>query len=248
VIYRFNNSAGVGQSIDFPIVPRVKRTARAIAMATPPKIDGDLSDWIGAEWQSIAERSQATIGADVWQGPQDLSAEFAVAEDAANVYVAVRVLDDMVSFSSSPTDGDSIELFTAEPEQREITFSRDPDWHHLVVAPFSSDDGQSRGSSTGTASVRQLGPRGIWGRDLAATEFPSAQAAYVRQEHGYVVEMSLPRQDLGWTNLGDRTPEFDIAINDRDSGARREKQVTWSGTERNAFSSRYYGRIRLPLP
>ena len=41
---------------------------------------------------------------------------------------------------------------------------------------------------------------------------------------------------------------FDIAINDRDLGTKRESQLVWSGTDRDANSSRYYGVVRLASP
>ena len=237
VVFRFTNSRGEPQSIDFPIEPRGLRTATATARATPPSIDGNLNDWSDASWFSIADASQATQGRDQWAGPSDLSAQFALAEDDRNLYVAVRVTDDQVSYNASLAEGDGVEIYASNPGAREISFNDDADWHRLIVAPFAPD-GQSPGEASGRARVRQFGPRTI----------SEIDAAYTRQSNGYSIELAMPREELGWGRQDPKTTELDIVINDRDLGAGREKQLAWSGTSRDARGSRYYGRIRLAGP
>ncbi len=234
VIYRFNNARGEPQSIDFPIEPRAVRAGTITARATPPSIDGDLSDWSGAEWMPIADAAQADAGAELWKGVNDLSGQFALAEDDRKLYVAVRVVDDQVAFSASPTDGDGVELFTANPGSREISFSSDPDWHRLVVTPFDTR-GDSAGEAVGRARVKQFGSRPL----------ESVEAVYARQAHGYALELAVPLDELGWTPGNTDTAELDLAINDRDLGAACDKQLAWSGTNRDRQGSRYYGRIRF---
>src|SRR5262249_26123272 len=110
------------------------------------------------------------------------------------------------------------------------------DWHGLVIAPFAAD-GQSPGDESGPARVEQLG-----GRKLT-----SVQAAYKRRSDGYDIELALPRSELDWMEQQGARHALDIAINDRDLGKGRETQLIWYGTDRDQFSSRYYGRIH-PTP
>ena len=246
VVYRFDNAGGEPTSFDFPIEAKVRRVARAMAVSSPPAIDGDLSDWSDATWQTIGDRSQVTMGVEAWRGPQDLSAQFAVEEDENNIYVAVRVADDAVAYNSRTYEGDSVELFTANAADREISFHGEKGWRGLTVTPFSPGSGSDQGATSGTTPVLKLGLPNIWGGGPGTQRFDGGQAAYVRDAHQYSIEIALPRSELGWDDTQDAIKELDIAINDRDSGSGRETQLAWSGIDRNVYSSRYYGRIRLP--
>jgi predicted phosphodiesterase len=249
VAYRFQNSGGVSESFDYPIEARVHRVTQARAVPTPPTIDGDLSDWTGAAWQPIADRTQASAGLEAWQGPQDLSAQFAVAGDGTNIYLAVRVTDENIGYNNRAAESDSIEIFTADADGREITYSRETnDFRHLIVTPFSGDGDEGRGATAGETRLRQHTQRNIWGSPPPSQEFPDAKAAYTRGEKHYVIEVAIPRKALAWDDLHDTINQLDIAINDRDSNGNRETQLTWSGNESNMDSSRYYGEVRLPTP
>jgi hypothetical protein len=248
VVYRFVNSGGEHESFDYPIDVRVRRVAQATAVATPPTIDGDLSEWSGAKWQTIADRSQASQGVEAWDGPKDLQGQFAVEEDNQNIYLAVRVTDDSVASNSPTYEGDSVELCFADADDRKISFSRDSDWLRLIVAPFAGGDNASAGATAGPTRLRKYQSRSMWGGEAGTQEFSGGQAAYVRDPKQYVIEIALPRSALGWDDPSDTLNEIDIAINDRDSGSRRESQLTWSGNDRNGYSSRYYGQVRLPAP
>jgi hypothetical protein len=232
--FEFTNGQGEPQKMDFPIEVRHRRTLEAATLASAPTIDGNLEEWSDASWQSIEEASQVFGAPNAWHGPDDLSAKFTLALDEQNIYLAVRVTDDIVAFNTQILDGDGVELYFACPANGEISFARDPDWHRLVVTPFAPG-GTTQGDPSGPANSVAYG-------SIKAT--PIA-AAYVREQTGYTIELALSRQDLGWTGGRDANRQFDISINDRDRGTRRESQLIWSGTERDTFSSRYYGRVKL---
>ena len=232
LIVEFNNAQGQPQKMDFSVEPRRQRTVSAKPRAAAPTIDGDLDDWSDADWQSLGEPAQVSGAASAWKGTNDLSAQFAVAQDEQNVYVAVRVTDDTVAYHTQVLDSDGIEIFTASPAQGEISFARDGDLHRFIVTPFATD-GLSPGDPAGPARVVSIG----------SGKLKPLQAAYSRDSKSYVVELALSRQDLGWTAGRSATHELDIAINDRDLGLKRESQLIWSGTDRDQFSSRYYGRV-----
>ncbi len=247
VVYRFDNSGGVRQSFDYPIEARVSRVTQAMTLSAAPTIDGDLSDWPAAKWQSIGDRSQASIGPESWQGPQDLSAQFAVAQDERNIYLAVRVADDTVAAGSRAAEqGDSVELFMADADDREISYSRETnDFRHLIVTPFSGGDDQGRGAMSGETRLRRYKQRSIRGGPTPTDEFPDAKAAYSRDATQYSIEIAISRTALAWDDLADTVNQLDIAINDRDLGGSRETQLIWSGNDRNGDSSRYHGRVEF---
>lgn len=248
VVYRFVNSGGEHESFDYPIEARVRRVAQATAVATPPTIDGDLSEWSSAKWQTIADPSQVSMGPEAWEGPKDLSAQFAVSEDGQNIYLAVRVSDDTVAFGRTTTDSDSVMIWTADADDRKITFNGEPGWLGLIVAPGGGDDSGGPGATSGSTRLRKLLRPSMWGSGLLSQEVNWGQVAYVRDSNQYMIEVALPRSELNWNGPGDGVKQLDIAINDRDSGSQRETQFTWSGNASNTHSSRYYGELRLPTP
>ncbi len=89
--------------------------------ATPPTIDGRLDDWPGAfpivVGTNTGERADPQDGPPT--GPDDLSAEGALMWDASNLYLAVRVRDDIhrnTQRDGALWDGDGLQLgFAPEP-------------------------------------------------------------------------------------------------------------------------------------
>jgi hypothetical protein len=235
-LVEFTNSQGQPQKMDFPIERHRRRVVETSRPAAAPTIDGDLSDWTDAAWQSIGESSHVVSGPTAWKGADDVSAQFALATDEQNVYVAVRVTDDTVAYHATMLDSDGIEIFTASPGKSAISFPRDADWHRLMIAPFAPN-GLSPGDPAGPPRVVTSG-----GAALKPLE-----AAYRREAKGFAIELTLSKQQLGWTDR-DANAQFDIAINDRDVSTRRESQLVWSGTARAAYSSRHYGRVVLVRP
>jgi hypothetical protein len=245
-VFRFTNGRGESSSIDYPIEPRELRLASAPIALTPPRIDGQLNDWHEElQWLPITTVVQGRSEGEPWQGPDDLSGQFAVTTDDENLYVAVRVVDDLVGYSDSGMDRDGVELFFADPDEKVISFNRDQDWRRLLISPFGSED-SAPGPGSGVTRILEITGGGGWGgRGAGPREFTQGVAAYLRQSDGYVLEVALSRRALGWDQPSDRLHEFDVAINDRDEGRGRESQLIWSGTGRNGFSSRHFGRLSL---
>jgi hypothetical protein len=238
-VVEFDNAQGQPQQLDFPIEPRRRRAVSARPRAAAPTIDGEFGDWSDAEWQALGEPAQV-VGGNAWKNADDLSAKFAIAQDEQNIYVAVQVTDDVVAYNTapnpSPNDWDGIELFVANPLKGDISFPRDADWHRLVVTPFSS--GSKSEETSGAPRVTVSG----------AGKMTATRSAFVRAGKGYSIELAVSRNELGWTGGSGANLQLDVAVNDRDLGTRRETQLFWSGTDRNAISSRHYGRVRLAAP
>jgi hypothetical protein len=77
--------------------------------SSAPQIDGDLNDW-GAMTYTI---DQVVYKPANWSGPADQSATFALAWDAANLYLAAHVVDDahvQTQTGEAIFKGDSLEI------------------------------------------------------------------------------------------------------------------------------------------
>jgi hypothetical protein len=87
----------------------------AIYLATPPEIDGDLSEWDGLFCTYVAAAENISYGgAGSWSGPADLSGRVCYGWDEENIYVALNVEDDIIVqryIGGNMWMGDHVELW-----------------------------------------------------------------------------------------------------------------------------------------
>jgi hypothetical protein len=114
-------------------------------IASPPTIDGDLSDWPCDGWMEL----NASTAAFVKTGGDPISALVAVRWDASNVYVAVRITDPNVGGNdpTNPYNNDAVEIYAtgiANPDGDYDATSHQwvADWKGLVVDYGPSHYGQ----------------------------------------------------------------------------------------------------------
>jgi hypothetical protein len=210
----------------------------------PPVIDGVLDDW---GWMPFTPVTFNAADAHVntnsprlgpWPAapPVDanLSVAFALRWDLANLYVAVRVTDDIRGILSTAfADSDSIEIYISDnatpsgsgagPNGYQLSFTED---NRLA----SYRDGMTVAIPGGTtiAHATVQGSGGSW-----------------------TLEVRIP-----WTLIGapsgtaGRIIGFDININDDDSGTQRDRWLVWKDAPLVAggYSCMCPGNIDLCLP
>ncbi len=84
----------------------------AYRAATPPTIDGDLSDWEGAAFKLIGRQQDVFRGE--WTGPDDLTCTWSVLWDDTTFYFAAAIRDDVLveaTDAQQPWTGDTIFLY-----------------------------------------------------------------------------------------------------------------------------------------
>ena len=200
------DSAGVS-------VPRLK--AR-------PGIDGDLSEWQGAKWHTIAPSRRVVGNAD---SAPDLSARFALGRSGDRLYLAVQVRDDSVR-NAQPKDTlwqeDCLEVFFDFMDDADASDGR-----------YGFDDFQFFLATSGLQH--------------AQTKRPSAAADFKvnRTQEGYNVEAAFDLSQLGVAVAKGMSIGFDLSIDDADAGAKRECQIAWRGTASNWRDSRKWGCLVL---
>ncbi len=145
----------------------------------------------------------------------DLSAEAMICDNGDSLIVRVLVRDDVVCFAGGkfPCDNDSIQLYIdknpEKVEKENVVFG-------FIVSGVQNDEA--------TKIVPLLSP--VKNNDLLA-------ACIAPTENGYEALIVIP-----WEALNGRPEEgsiigFDLLINDRDSGTRRDLQAVWSGCYEN---------------
>ena len=150
-----------------------------------------------------------------WQGPADLSAEGALlVRDGESLALRLRVKDDCVLFAGGkfPFDNDSVELFVDR---------RGPEYRNQDFTPDGCYGVQFMGGSSGDVSrARPL--RGA----LRAPEKIAVSMALLPD--GYELTADIPFECLGGRPEPGELWGFDLLVNDRDSGVRRDQQLIWS--------------------
>ncbi|HST04532.1 MAG TPA: protein kinase [Chloroflexia bacterium] len=158
----------------------------------PPVIDGDLSDWQGAQPGPFGsdDITYRKVGRD-WGGPSDLSASFYFAWDDTNFYVAGTITDNL-HVQTARTRG--YDLYKGDDV--ELWFDTDLAGD-FAVSEANADDyqlGLSPGDFAG------LAPEAVfWNPDRS-----SARDALVRvaaqprtDNNGYIIEAAVPWQAMG---------------------------------------------------
>lgn len=207
-------AAGMGAMGIRGDLPVEGRAGEVIASRFPlaPVVDGRLEDevWQTAHWHGPTHRLDDPAGA------ADAGFEVAAAADGRWLYVAVRVIDDVLVSDESPDDpshDDSIAIYL------------DPD--HAQTSGYGPDDVQIV-IGAGSIGRDPLDPviSGNGGGALSGT-----RAAARSDLNGWTLEAAIP---LSLEGRWDITPEhgsrlgFEIQVNDDDDGGDRDSVLTWS--------------------
>ncbi|MBF6613635.1 MAG: protein kinase [Chloroflexi bacterium] len=165
---------------------------------TQPVIDGDLSDWQGAQ---PVPAPYVTLNKSRWKGPQDLSTQFYFAWDADNFYIAAVITDDVhVQLPSSRGyqlyKGDDIEV-----------------WFDTKLAEdFNDREGNADDFQLGISpgDFGALGPEAVfWNPDRSDARNKLVRVAALPRPtgNGYTLEAAVP-----WIAFGDFRPQPGQAI------------------------------------
>ncbi len=228
---------------------RLRVVARPLARA--PRIDGDLTEWGAPEEFPIRidQPQQVAIGTPYteihddpnltcdWKGPKDLRLAAALAYDADNLYLAVRVWDDVVvnvrAAKRPPLsyEGDCVELFldARKPDHQGQRAYTPEVFHIMVVPPVEGHP----------APMFHLSkPR--------HGKLKAAALDAARLKDGYTIEMRLPRTNFPSVQFAPGAAiGFDIAIDDSDNPdvLGRKSQLVWAGDGTNHADASVFGRL-----
>ncbi len=213
----------------------------AVRFATPPAIDGDLTDWPAADDGQTArlDRREQVIPSrrDRWDGPDDLSGVVRAGADADSLYLAIEIRDEKAFHPGQPWWlGDGVEVFldvTGGGTRKEgdlydagcwqiFLMPENPE-HQWGVAyhgrAYRYDDGGLRGVRIGSHVT----------------------------DGGVVIEASLPWNGLGLEGFAARDIGFNIALNDSDEGPGDPgTYLSWNGKGDLYRYPANFGVLHLP--
>jgi hypothetical protein len=183
----------------------------AARRAAPPQIDGNLSEW-GALPNSISE---IVFRPENWSGPADQSVAYALAWDAANLYLAAHVTDDVhaqTQLGDQIYKGDSLEILL-DAELR----------GDYADANLSADDYQL-GLTPGEQKIG--GPDAYLWFPARRAGRPEAAVSARQDEtgNGYYLEAAIPWSAFGLAPQGGERFGFALSSSDNDTPGTAEQQ------------------------
>ena len=160
----------------------VESEVAAVALATPPAIDGDLGEWADVP---VYGSSFLVYSNDAWDGTEDVTAQWRLGWDSNNLYVGAQVIDDVhvqTQVGEQIFRGDSLSLQFDTDRAGDLGPQLSPDDYQIDLSP---------GSFTGVppASFRYRGTTGG-----SMTNAPGAEVAIAAQQtgDGYFLEAAIP--------------------------------------------------------
>lgn len=180
-------------------------------------VDGDLEDWSGFPCYALDQSEQVKYGVENWQGVQDLSGGFCLANDGQALYLSFQVTDDKIVQYFSNSDlwqGDYIEVWLDTDLAGDFNeASPNVDDFQLGISPGNFDDVPS--------TVIVWMPQ-----DFPAERVKTVQYAFKRTENGYRGEVRIPWAFFGDViQLEDRHLGINIAFSDNDQDVPKQETM-----------------------
>ncbi|MEE9352463.1 MAG: sugar-binding protein [Thiotrichaceae bacterium] len=158
---------------------------------------------------------------------QDISGKWQAKWDSQNLYLTVKVYDDiLVSDSNNPTDDDSIEFFIDADNSRKGKYDKINDFHYIFS--WNSDH------------ITYLGPHSP---KNASTDFPVEMA---KTADGYLLNATIPWSILRIKPRISRRIGIDVIVNDDDDGGKRDGRVAWVSADNTTHTNpRSFGVVLI---
>ncbi|HEX9012880.1 MAG TPA: sugar-binding protein [Anaerolineaceae bacterium] len=192
--------------------PITRSSVTAASLSTPPTINGPWDEWKTTQFPI----KTVIVGAANWTGPSDLQAAYRVGWDSKNLYLAVKVTDDVYVQNATGADlfkGDSIE----------ILFSTNPN-ADSTSGGLTANDYQI-GISPGRPSVGQNMEAYRWFPKAKAGSLTNVTIGAVSTSDGYRIEFAIPWSDLGVTPAKGKVYGWAVSVSDNDNKTQNLQQT-----------------------
>ena len=182
-----------------------------------PEIDAELDP----EWESFKLFQFQHVITGSIENDGDLGGWFRLAWDLENLYVYVRVIDDIISSNSSVDHmRDGVEIYIDTDNSKSTYFGEDEFQLRVVL-----DD---------TLIYSDIGQK-----------LPESPMSHQLTSEGYDIETSIPWEHLNGAATNGAFLGIDVHVNDNDSNTRSAK-LSWYTSRDNAYQSpANFGTVRL---
>lgn len=202
----FANEPGVNYDAIFPIIV---------------SLDGDFGDWPSVHWHKITH----SMGWEALpESDSDLSCEFACVADESNLYVAIKVWDDVKCVGEDTGNGlfqdDSVEIYIDGDNSKPTEY--EPDVCQITIGRLSA------GKHPDNPELNFF--KGASGRGASAAD-TGTKAAVVDTQDGWAVEAAIPLSSFRIQPASRAVIGFSIHLNDDDDRGGRDHRLGWSKKE-----------------
>jgi hypothetical protein len=205
-------------------------------VSAAPAIDGSLEDWT---IPVTAESNHLVYSVDGWDRSDDVLAQWYLAWDSANLYLAAQVTDDRHVQTQS---GDQI--FRGDGVSLQIDSDLDGDYGPgLNVDDYQINLSPGDFASTGPSAFRFQGTSSGGSTGAPGHEI---RVAARQTAGGYLLEAAVPWADLGLTPSTGLELGLALNVNDNDTPGTAVQEVMKSSAAARTFEDpRSWGRLVL---
>ena len=209
----------------------------AAYFSTRPEVDGDLAEWSGFTPAALALLLE---GRENWEGPLDLSAAVQVGWDYQNLYVGIKIKDDVYRQNGS---GEDWQVWDA------LLVCMDTDLRGDFDSPQRNVDDVQLWLTAGAPKVGenlgvyQTAPANLRGLRQEAALFAWAYPS--DSERGYILEAALPWEVLGVQPQAGDEFGFAVVISDNDSDQAARQSLVGGVYGWKAADPTTWGALRL---
>ncbi len=204
----------------------MKKTSSVPHATGPIAVDGTTAHWPGIPPEIISGK-HVVIGT----GSGGVEGTFKLTWDEKYLYVLASIVDPnpLQNKVTDPTrywHGDAIELFLGSEKLEQggaLLFSD----RHLTIGVGTT----GKAPYYFTNSPQQYA--------CETLVIPGADG------RSYTLEVGIPWEALGVTPKAGIELLFDLAIDDSPDGERRDRQITWNGTDKNSGDRTHWGHVKL---
>lgn len=191
------------------------------AKASNITIDGNLSDWNNAQWMTVDKTRMIKPDKpiQVYNGPDDFTADAAIKWDDDNVYIAVKVTDDQKDFGAGNPGVfyrfDSLQLYFDQSNDAMPgrVYDEDDAVYQIGVDPSGKPVAWLEKAPTG----RYVG----WANMTTGFD-GDVRVGQQQTDNGYTWEIAIPKSALTFTKFQEGTiTSFALTIHDKDQKAHK---------------------------
>ncbi|MEE2659925.1 MAG: sugar-binding protein [Candidatus Latescibacterota bacterium] len=210
-----------------------------------PVLDGDLSEWESFAFLEVtSENGVFDSESGSSDGPDDLRFSFAVANDHRYLYVAMRIVDDVLVLDTNPDPtelhtrawmDDAVEIFidgnhNHAPNARDraqVEFQTGGEFSVVANGAVTSDQSGVAGRGSDPEAWTSSGSYGAEGAAYAAPWDTSVGGFQIEARFNYKImgEGIGPGSRIGFT----------VSAHDDDNGGDRDTALYWKGVGRSSW-------------
>lgn len=215
----------------FPVFSYAGPSVDIMDTTTPPRIDGDLSDWTIQPVITLDKKENVVLGSNDWTGPDYCSGKIYITYDKINLYIAADITSKTPQFNSQDSsniyNGDALELYfgTDLTDPKRTAYS--PTDVQIFISPGKNGDNAQVYSMTDKSPI------------------PGAKVATSLTKTGYTLEASIPLKYFYKINVGPgKSIGFDVSVDDVGAVSKvRTIQLAWSEQDKSWQDPSQWGSL-----